>query len=131
MEAWGLSDTGNVRKQNQDYYNLIHFGPECLLAIICDGMGGAKSGNVASHLAADAFQIDFPQVRLLFFFFLGKSRGALLPGQFINPGNEFLSYHKSLSFFNSFHYTTQYYTFRPRPCQNISRPIAKGYSGLV
>ena len=34
MEAWGLSDTGNVRKQNQDYYNLIHFGPECLLAII-------------------------------------------------------------------------------------------------
>ena len=55
MEAWGLSDTGNVRKQNQDYYNLIHFGPDCLLAIICDGMGGAKSGNVASHLAADAF----------------------------------------------------------------------------
>ena len=55
MEAWGLSDTGNVRKQNQDYYNIIQFGPECLLAIICDGMGGAKSGNVASHLAADAF----------------------------------------------------------------------------
>lgn len=55
MDAWGLSDTGKVRKQNQDYYNLITFGPECLLAIVCDGMGGAKSGNVASRLAADAF----------------------------------------------------------------------------
>ena len=55
MDAWGLSDTGKVRKQNQDYYNLIPFGPDCLLAIVCDGMGGAKSGNVASRLAADAF----------------------------------------------------------------------------
>ena len=55
MDAWGLSDTGKVRKQNQDYYNLIPFGAGCLLAIVCDGMGGAKSGNVASRLAADAF----------------------------------------------------------------------------
>ncbi len=55
MDAWGLTDTGNVRKQNQDYYDIIEFGQGCLLAIVCDGMGGAKSGNVASHLAADAF----------------------------------------------------------------------------
>ena len=55
MDAWGLSDTGKVRKQNQDYYNLIPFGPDCLLAIVCDGMGGAKSGNVASRLAAEVF----------------------------------------------------------------------------
>ncbi len=58
MEAWGLTDKGIVRKQNQDYFNLIHFGPDCMLAIICDGMGGAKSGNVASHLAADAFSAE-------------------------------------------------------------------------
>lgn len=55
MDAWGLTDTGNVRKQNQDYYDIIEFGQGCLLAIVCDGMGGAKSGNVASRLAADVF----------------------------------------------------------------------------
>lgn len=55
MDAWGRSDTGNVRKQNQDHYNLIQFGQDCLLAIVCDGMGGAKSGNVASRMAADTF----------------------------------------------------------------------------
>ena len=55
MDAWGLTDTGNVRKQNQDYYDIIEFGQGCLLAIVCDGMGGAKSGNIASRLAADVF----------------------------------------------------------------------------
>ena len=55
MDAWGLTDIGNVRKQNQDYYDIIEFGQGCLLAIVCDGMGGAKSGNIASRLAADVF----------------------------------------------------------------------------
>lgn len=55
MNVWGLTDTGIVRKQNQDYYDIIEFGQGCLLTIVCDGMGGAKSGNVASRLAADAF----------------------------------------------------------------------------
>lgn len=55
MNAWGQTDTGKVRKQNQDYFDIIEFGQGCLLAIVCDGMGGAKSGNVASRLAADAF----------------------------------------------------------------------------
>ena len=55
MDAWGLTDKGMVRQQNQDYYDIIHFGQSCLLAIVCDGMGGAKSGNVASRLAAEVF----------------------------------------------------------------------------
>lgn len=55
MEVWGLTDPGLVRKQNQDYYLLQQLGQHDLAAVVCDGMGGAKSGNVASRLAADVF----------------------------------------------------------------------------
>lgn len=56
MEVWGLTDPGCIRTQNQDFYAIWQFeDPDCLLAILCDGMGGAKSGNVASSLAADVF----------------------------------------------------------------------------
>ena len=32
MEAWGLTDTGNVREENQDFYRMERLGPETLLA---------------------------------------------------------------------------------------------------
>lgn len=55
MEVWGLTDPGLVRTQNQDYYLLQKLGAHDLLAVVCDGMGGARSGNVASRLAAEVF----------------------------------------------------------------------------
>ena len=55
MEAWGLTDTGNVREENQDFYRMERLGPETLLAVVCDGMGGARAGNVASRLACEVF----------------------------------------------------------------------------
>ncbi len=55
MEAWGLTDLGNVRRQNQDYYDIVQLDAQRLLLVVCDGMGGAKSGNVASRLAAEVF----------------------------------------------------------------------------
>lgn len=55
MEYWGITDAGAVRKQNQDYYLTHRFDDETLLAVVCDGMGGAKSGNIASKLAAETF----------------------------------------------------------------------------
>ncbi len=60
MQTWGLSDAGNVREQNQDAYAIVNFGHERTLMIVCDGMGGAKSGNVASELAVQVFT-DFVQ----------------------------------------------------------------------
>lgn len=55
MQIWGLSDAGCVRSQNQDAYVIAPLAHERALIVVCDGMGGAKSGNVASALAAEVF----------------------------------------------------------------------------
>ena len=55
MEYWGLTDTGKVRSQNQDAFRIEELDRHTVLAVVCDGMGGAKSGNIASKLAVDVF----------------------------------------------------------------------------
>lgn len=55
MQAWGLTDPGMVRSQNQDFYSIVKLGRDQLLAIVCDGMGGARSGNIASKMAVELF----------------------------------------------------------------------------
>mgnify|MGYP003289830577 CR=1 FL=1 len=55
MQSWGLTDPGCVRKQNQDAYRIEELDSNTLLCVVCDGMGGAKSGNVASMLAVEVF----------------------------------------------------------------------------
>ena len=51
MKSFGLSDKGKVRADNQDCF-LLELCPErdCLIAALCDGMGGAKAGGIASTL---------------------------------------------------------------------------------
>lgn len=55
MQYWALTDPGCVRAQNQDTYLVEKLDKHTLLCVVCDGMGGAKSGNIASSLAADVF----------------------------------------------------------------------------
>ena len=55
MQAWGLTDAGNVREQNQDDFRIVKLKDDALLCVVCDGMGGARSGNVASKLASEVF----------------------------------------------------------------------------
>ena len=55
MQSWGLTDVGCVRKQNQDAFHIEKLDRHSLLCVVCDGMGGAKSGNIASSLAVDVF----------------------------------------------------------------------------
>lgn len=55
MRLWGISDVGAVRKQNQDAFYLAPAACPYPFAIVCDGMGGAKAGNVASQMAVESF----------------------------------------------------------------------------
>ena len=55
MQYWGITDPGCVRTQNQDAYQIEQLDKNTVLCVVCDGMGGAKSGNVASSLAVDVF----------------------------------------------------------------------------
>ena len=55
MNIWGVTDKGVVRQQNQDDFHIELTQPDVALGIVCDGMGGARAGNVASRLAVDTF----------------------------------------------------------------------------
>jgi protein phosphatase len=55
MNIWGITDIGAVRNDNQDNYQTDMLDEDVLLAVVCDGMGGARAGNVASTLAVAGF----------------------------------------------------------------------------
>src|SRR5437660_12853492 len=50
IEAFGASDPGCVRSNNEDYYLL---SPSLGLYLVADGMGGAQAGEHASKLAVE------------------------------------------------------------------------------
>ncbi len=47
------TDIGAVRQSNQDSCECGLFSPDSAWAIVCDGMGGANGGNVASSVALE------------------------------------------------------------------------------
>lgn len=56
MRSFGITDKGKVRKENQDSYIIENCDKrKCTVIAICDGMGGAKAGDLASRLACKAF----------------------------------------------------------------------------
>ena len=52
MNVYGITDRGLVRKQNQDCFDSCTL-ENGIFAVVCDGMGGALGGNVASQMAVD------------------------------------------------------------------------------
>ena len=51
MRIVAKTDKGHVRNSNQDAYAVGEFSDEVVWAVVCDGMGGANGGNIASALA--------------------------------------------------------------------------------
>lgn len=47
------SDMGLVRRQNQDCFAAGELPDEVAWAVVCDGMGGAQGGSIASKIAVD------------------------------------------------------------------------------
>ena len=57
MNIWSMTDTGLVRKENQDAYAVkTVFGHT--ICVVCDGMGGAAGGQLASRIAVDTFSSE-------------------------------------------------------------------------
>ena len=56
MNSFGITDRGSVRRDNQDSFLIERLDErDCVIAVLCDGMGGEKAGNIASDLAAKCF----------------------------------------------------------------------------
>ena len=51
MKIYSKTDVGKMRHTNQDAFFAGELVPSGALAIVCDGMGGANAGNVASETA--------------------------------------------------------------------------------
>jgi len=58
MPIAGKTDTGKQRKMNEDSFFAEKIG-DIYLAVVCDGIGGAKGGNVASSTAVKDFTETF------------------------------------------------------------------------
>lgn len=56
MKAYTVTDIGKVRSENQDCVRFVSpTGANYNVLVLCDGMGGAKSGSVASEIALNSF----------------------------------------------------------------------------
>lgn len=68
MKIMGDTHIGLVRENNQDALSFAPIGEQRAYAIVCDGMGGANGGNIASDIAVhiladrirDSFREDVP-----------------------------------------------------------------------
>lgn len=58
IDSAGKSDIGRVRTTNQDAYHIGKLSSDMAWSVVCDGMGGANGGNVASLVAVGAISAN-------------------------------------------------------------------------
>ncbi len=59
MIMTGLTDIGRVRELNEDRISYFSLSKDVSALIVCDGMGGANHGEVASYLAVKKIEDNF------------------------------------------------------------------------
>ena len=58
MKIFGITNKGEYRAENQDTFGVFR-SADSDVAIVCDGMGGAAAGKIASTLAVERFTKAF------------------------------------------------------------------------
>ena len=53
MNIVGMTDIGQIRSKNEDAFDFGFFDDGTAWSIVCDGMGGAKGGQLASSMVID------------------------------------------------------------------------------
>ena len=61
MKYYGLTNKGLVRRSNQDSYVIAANGADDVFAIVCDGIGGNRGGDIASRMAVGYFSKAFSE----------------------------------------------------------------------
>ncbi|MBR2989915.1 MAG: Stp1/IreP family PP2C-type Ser/Thr phosphatase [Solobacterium sp.] len=61
MKYYGITDKGIKRANNQDNYVIATNLSGEVFAIVCDGIGGAKGGDIASGIAVTELSVAFSQ----------------------------------------------------------------------
>jgi len=59
LKVIAQSDIGMVRKENQDAFWVHQVDNDTVIAVVCDGMGGARGGQQASAMAVEAVRKIF------------------------------------------------------------------------
>ena len=63
MNAWGMTDIGLVRSENQDTYSVVQEST-ATICVVCDGMGGASGGRLASTIAVEMYTRELSKLLL-------------------------------------------------------------------
>lgn len=62
MKLYGETDIGRMRKNNQDSFITGQISDNVVWAAVCDGMGGAVGGDVASSTACNMISQMLPEI---------------------------------------------------------------------
>ena len=85
MEIFSKSDVGLVRTQNQDDCRFGVISPSCAWAVVCDGMGGANGGNIASAAAVEYISRE---IEKMYSDALSKPELATLMTEIVSQANQ-------------------------------------------
>lgn len=95
MKIFSATDKGRIRESNQDSYAAGRLSDTASYAVVCDGMGGANGGNIASSIAvktiAESFTRNFrnnmtdSSIRMLIESAVSTANSAVLSAASKNP----------------------------------------------